>query len=142
MIKLSLPREPRWLDLHPTVRVKVRPCTTPLVEAARAMAARVMADIINGSDDLLMVEHDVADLQKKLLDPDWCAGVRQFVYVQCLAKAAILEWDGDGVKNAAGEIGKITTENLRDVLLHSDIKDVFMQEFTKPLMQVVAEGNV
>ncbi|PKR54403.1 hypothetical protein [Thalassospira marina] len=141
MIKLSLPRDQYWIDLHPMVRVKVRPCTTPIVEAARTMAARVMGDIINGSDDLLMVEHDVADLQKRLSDPDWCAGVRQFVYVQCLAKLAIVEWSGPGVETKAGEIGPINTENLRDVLLHSDIKDVFINEYTRPLVQVISEGN-
>ena len=36
MIRLDLKREPYWLDLAPGVRLRVRPCTTALVMAARA----------------------------------------------------------------------------------------------------------
>jgi hypothetical protein len=36
MIRLDLKREPYWLDLAPGVRIRVRPCTTALVMAARA----------------------------------------------------------------------------------------------------------
>jgi len=36
MIRLELKREPYWLDLAPGVRIRVRPCTTALVMAARA----------------------------------------------------------------------------------------------------------
>jgi hypothetical protein len=36
MIRLDLKREPYWLDLAPGMRIRVRPCTTALVMAARA----------------------------------------------------------------------------------------------------------
>ena len=40
MIRFDLSREPRWLDLGHGVRLRVGPCTTALVMAARAAVAR------------------------------------------------------------------------------------------------------
>jgi hypothetical protein len=68
MIRLDLKREPYWLDLAPGVRVRVRPCTTALVMAARA-------SMIAGGED---------------------ENARGAALLKALAQAAILDWAGIG----------------------------------------------
>ena len=68
MIRLDLKREPYWLDLAPGVRVRVRPCTTALVMAARA-------SMIAGGED---------------------ENARGAALLKALAQAAIIDWEGIG----------------------------------------------
>ena len=70
MIRLDLKREPYWLDLAPRVRIRVRPCTTALVMAARAG----------------MTTSDEADDDN----------ARGAALLKALAQAAILDWEGIG----------------------------------------------
>ena len=70
MIRLDLKREPYWLDLAPGVRVRVRPCTTALVMAARAS--------INAVGEI---------------DDDNARGA---ALLKALAQAAIVDWKGIG----------------------------------------------
>ena len=68
MIRLDLKREPYWLDLAPAVRLRMRPCTTALVMAARA-------SMIAGGED---------------------ENARGAALLKALAQAAILDWEGIG----------------------------------------------
>jgi hypothetical protein len=70
MIRLDLKREPYWLDLAPGVRIRVRPCTTALVMAARAS----MIAGGEGDDD----------------------NARGAALLKALARAAIIDWEGIG----------------------------------------------
>jgi len=69
MIRLDLKREPYWLDLAPGVRIRVRPCTTALVMAARA------GMIAGGEDD---------------------DNARGAAMLKALARVAIVDWEGIG----------------------------------------------
>jgi hypothetical protein len=69
MIRLELKREPYWLDLAPGVRIRVRPCTTALVMAARA--SMIAGE---GDDD----------------------NARGAALLKALAQAAIVDWEGIG----------------------------------------------
>ncbi|MFO1156624.1 MAG: hypothetical protein U1E43_07595 [Rhodospirillales bacterium] len=66
MIRLDLKREPYWLDLPGGVRLRVAPCSTHLM-----MAARQQIDGFAGVD-------------------------RGAALVRALARVAILEWEGVG----------------------------------------------
>jgi len=70
MIRLDLKREPYWLDLAPAVRLRVRPCTTALVMAARAS----MIAGGEGDDD----------------------NARGAAMLKALARVAIVDWEGIG----------------------------------------------
>ena len=70
MIRLDLKREPYWLDLAPRVRLRVRPCTTALVMAARAS----MIAGGEGDDD----------------------NARGAAMLKALARVAIVDWEGIG----------------------------------------------
>jgi hypothetical protein len=69
MIRLDLKREPYWLDLAPGVRIRVRPCTTALV-----MAARASMNAGGEADD----------------------NARGAAMLKALAREAILDWEGIG----------------------------------------------
>ena len=69
MIRLDLKREPYWLDLAPGVRIRVRPCTTALV-----MAARASIPAGDDGDD----------------------NARGAALLKALAQAAIIDWEGIG----------------------------------------------
>lgn len=69
MIRLDLKREPYWLDLAPGVRVRVQPCTTALV-----MAARASITAGDEGDD----------------------NARGAALLKTLAQVAIVEWEGIG----------------------------------------------
>lgn len=141
MLKLSMPTEPYWIDLPLDVRFRVRPCTTPIIEFATAKAIRVIADIEKGISDLRMVGHDAESLRKEILDPDYRAGIMQFVYAQKLALAAVIEWDGAGVMTDAGDVAPVTEDHMRDVMLHPSIARTFVAKYTEPVRAVEAEGN-
>jgi len=45
MLKLNIQTEPYWLELGIGVRVKVRPCTSPIFYAARALMNKRLTEI-------------------------------------------------------------------------------------------------
>jgi len=76
MLTLDLPAEPYWLDLPRGVRVEIRPVTTAVMAAARAAAARRLAD--------------------PDLDPDMARGLSFAFLVKTLARHAVTAWEGVG----------------------------------------------
>jgi hypothetical protein len=88
MIRLELKREPYWLDLAPGVRIRVRPCSTALVMAARAS--------ITACDEA---------------DDDNARGA---ALLKALAQAAIIEWEGIG--DAAGNAIPPSPERIEALL--------------------------
>lgn len=140
-IKLSVARDPYWIDLPLGVRVKVRPCTTPIIECAMNKSVRVIGDIEKGISEIEMVGHDADSLRDAISDPDYRAGVVQFAYAHALAMAAIMEWDGAGVETEAGDVAPITPSLMRDVMLHPSIARTFVVRYVAPVNAIEAEGN-
>ena len=54
MIRLSLPKDPCWVDLPHGVRVFVRPLTMAIYEAARAKGARLASDLAGEHAGIVM----------------------------------------------------------------------------------------
>ncbi len=130
------------MDLPLDVRFLVRPCTTPVIEFAMTKAIRVIGDIEKGISDLHMVGHDADSLRSEIQDPDYRAGIMQFVYAQTLALAAVIEWGGGGVMTDAGDVADITSDHMRDVMLHPSIAREFVAVYTRPVSAIETEGNV
>lgn len=78
MLALDLSNEPRWHDLSPGVRVKLRPLTTALMVATRS------------DPDVETVPDTTSDEERAL------------IFAKALARRAVLAWEGVG--DAEGKV--------------------------------------
>jgi hypothetical protein len=90
MLTLDLTNAPRWLDLLPGVRLKLRPLTTALMVSARA------------------------DPVVEALPPEATTEELALAMAKAVARLAILEWEGVG--DAEGNPVGVTPEGI-DALL-------------------------
>ena len=93
MLRLNIKTEPYWLDLGLGVRVKVRPCTSPIFYAARAFMNKRLTEL--GEEYRKRKELGLPLEDFPLLD---LAEVREALAEEFLAlglaRSAILEWEG------------------------------------------------
>ena len=113
MIRLDLKREPYWLDLAPAVRLRVQPCTTALVMAARAS----MIAGGEGDDD----------------------NARGAAMLKALAQAAIIDWEGIG--DEAGNAIPPTPERIEALLDLYPVFRAFETAYFLPALVLDAEKN-
>lgn len=116
MLRLDLKRDPFWLDLTHGVRLKVRPCTTALMMAARAAAAKV--DIAEGEN---------------------AVGARTAALLAALARYAAIEWEGVG--DDEGNVAPLTTEGVEALLSLWPIADAFERLYLAPALLLDSEKN-
>ena len=118
MIRLDLKREPRWLDLGHGVRVKVRPCTTALMMAARVAALREAGE-----------------------NPDAieAAGARTAALVKRLARLAVAEWEGVG--DAKGKPASVTPEGVEALMDLWPLAEAFERLYLGPALLLDSEKN-
>jgi len=90
MLTLDLTNAPRWLDLLPGVRLKLRPLTTALMVSARA------------------------DPAVEALPPEATTEELALAMAKAVARRAVLEWEGVG--DANGNPVSVTPEGI-DALL-------------------------
>ena len=90
MLTLDLTNAPRWLDLLPGVRLKLRPLTTALMVSARA------------------------DPAVEALPPEASTEELALAMARAVARRAVLEWEGVG--DADGNPVPVTPEGI-DALL-------------------------
>ncbi len=112
MIRLELKREPYWLDLAPGVRIRVRPCTTALVMAARASIP------VEGDDD----------------------NARGVGMLRALAQAAIIDWEG--ISDEAGDAVAPTAERIDALLDLYPVFRTFETTYFLPALVLDEEKNV
>lgn len=139
MIRLGLPKKPRWLALGDGVRVKVRPLTTAVYEAARASGRRKATALAVEQGLIEAAGGTIADLPDSR-DRDGLTGLSQMLFAQALAVAAVLEWEGVG--DAEGKPAAPTADNVETMIRDfPGITDEFLVAYTAPLAAAVAEGN-
>lgn len=138
MLRLSPPSEPVWLDLLPGVRVLVRPWTTAVNEAAMAAARRIVRDLADGKD---LVEDRGGEITglPDLSSPEGIDGLAEALYIEQLATAAIIEWDGVGDDD--GNPVEPTPEWVRILMALPDAAAAFRARYCAPLRHWAAEGN-
>lgn len=129
MLKLNIQTEPYWLELGLGVRVKVRPCTSPIFYAARAFMNKRLTEIgeeyrkrkeIGASvDDLPQVDN--AEIREALAEEYLARG---------LARAAIVDWEG--ILEANGDATAPVTPEKIDELMTGfwSIAASFSQQYT------------
>ncbi|CAA7625582.1 hypothetical protein [Magnetospirillum sp. SS-4] len=113
MIRLSLPKEPYWLDLPHGVKVFVRPLTTAVYEAARARGWRMARAIAAEHADLKAAGADITGLPD-LSDEDALAGLSQMLFAQGLARSAITKWEG--VLDEADQPAEVTDTAIAELM--------------------------
>lgn len=116
MIRLDLKREPHWLDLAAGVRVKVHPCTSALIFAARRAAEQL---------DGTGVE---------------AAGERMAAFLRQLAQLAVIAWEGVG--DAAGNPAPVSPEGVAALMDHHPLADAFNAFYVAPSLVLDDAGNV
>lgn len=129
MLKLNIQTEPYWLELGLGVRVKVRPCTSPIFYAARAFMNKRLTEIgeeyrkrkeIGVSvDDLPQVDN--VEIREALAEEYLARG---------LARAAIVDWEG--ILEADGDnIAPVTPEKIDELMTGFwSIAASFSQQYT------------
>ncbi|WP_186002391.1 hypothetical protein [Mycobacterium sp. KBS0706] len=140
MIRLNLPRGPYWIDLPFGVRVRVRPMTTAIREQAVARGLRLAAELGQHAEAVEQAGGAVVGLPE-LLDPDARAGMSQMLYVQGLAQAAILEWEGV-LEQDSDDPAPVSDEKVAEVFaFFPAIADSFTVQYTAPMREAIVEGK-
>ena len=128
MLKLDIKTEPYWIDLPSNVRIKVKPITTAVMSAARALS---LADyrLIGDSGEL----DPTNDAQRK--------GASDSLLIKALARLSIIEWSG--VYDAAGEqpvpVNDQNIISLMDIWL---VAQEFFSAYITQMSLLEIEGNV
>ena len=140
MIKLTLPKEPYWLDLGLDVRIKVRPCTSAIFYQARArmnQRLQVLGEQWRNCKEAGLAVENLPNLDD---EPTREALAEQYL-TQGLAEASILEWEG--VLDAEGDAtAKVEAQAIRDLFdAYWMIAERFRQQYTGMRELLDAEKN-
>jgi hypothetical protein len=119
MLKLDLSSDPRWIDLTPSVRVKVKPLTSALMLAARH-DPRVQA---------LGSSNEIPDEDSLTLE-----------VAKVLAGLVIEDWEGVG--DGSGEPVPVSQDWIDALLDLWPMFEAFQEKIVAGAMLVDAEKNV
>ena len=115
MLTLDLTNEPRWLDLLPGVRLKLRPLTTALMVSARADPAVETMPPAATAEDLALA------------------------MAKAVARLAILEWEGIG--DAEGQPLPVSPEAVDALLDLWPAFEAFQAAYVAKALLLDAEKN-
>ena len=129
MLKLSLPKEPYWIDVGLDVRLKVRHCTSAVFYQARAFMNQKLQKL----GDAYRAEKDVGVGRSELPDLE-DSNVREALAEQYLtvglARAGIIEWEGI-FEADADQPAPVTDEKIDELFgAYWVIAETFRQQYT------------
>ena len=139
-VQLNIPTKPYWLDLPHGVKLYVKPCTVLITETARSAAVRVISDIRDGAEAV----RDVGLLEKLGVDftnPDQMDAVGRVTYAVAIARAAIMAWVDVVLEQDSEEPAPVNAGTVQELMLIPSMADVFLDKYTRPIEQLVTEGN-
>lgn len=116
MLTLDLTNAPRWLDLLPGVRLKLRPLTTALMVSARSDAAIQALPSDATTEELAMI------------------------MAKAVARRAVLDWEGVG--DADGNPVPVTPEGIDALLDIWPAFDAFQSAYVAKWLLLEQEKNV
>lgn len=140
MVRLSVPKEPYWMDLPHGVRVFVRPCSTAIYEAARAKGQRLVTSLLADHAEITLAGGSVEGLPD-LDDADARDGLSQYLFTRALATAAIIAWSGVQRADGSGP-AEVTEQTVADLMRIHTFAESFLIAYTQPLAEATMEGNV
>ncbi|MFU8899687.1 MAG: hypothetical protein ACNA7L_12395 [Roseinatronobacter sp.] len=115
MLTLDLTHEPRWLEIIPGLRLKLRPLTTAVMVSARA------------NSDLAQLGADPSQEELAL------------VMARAVAREAILAWDGVG--DAEGQPIAVSPEGIDALLEIWPVFEAFQTRYIGKHLLLDAEKN-
>ena len=127
MLKLNIQTECYWLDLGLGVRVKVRPCTSPIFYAARAFMNKRLTDIgeeYRKRKEIGVSLDDLPDVE----NPEIREALAEEYLARGLARSAIVDWEGilDG-----NDPAPVTPEKIDELMTGFwSIAATFSQQYT------------
>ena len=131
MLRLNLKKEAYWMDLPSGVRVRVRPLSTAIMNAAQS----------NVIKQIKALQADAAaEIQPNMQNEDSRYGLSEALLVKALAVAAIIEWEG--VMNAAGdEAAVVDDKSVCDLMDIWFVGQDFWKQYTTSYFALEVEGN-
>ncbi|TAE80786.1 MAG: hypothetical protein EAZ74_06080 [Alphaproteobacteria bacterium] len=93
MLKLDLQKKPYWLELPAGIRVKVRPFTSALMNAAQLSVKKQIEALREEHQLRREAGADLSDMPD-IEDEDTRFGWSESMLVKAVARAAIIEWEG------------------------------------------------
>lgn len=113
MIRIGVMVAPTWIDLVGTARVLVRPHSA--VVKAQAME----------------------DPALQALAEDAAAAVRSAAFIEAIARAGVLDWEGFG--DAEGEAVPFDPELIGAVMAVDEVRDAFLAKYVSGFLRMDAE---
>lgn len=138
MLRLKLPKEPYWLDLVYNIRVKVRPLTTAVYQAARQTALRKAAELYKDAEEIEAAGGAVEGLPE-FGDAEGRSGLVEQLFIQALANVGIEEWDG--VYDENDNPAPVSKENLDEAMRVHQIAEDFLTKYLRPHDDLLREGE-
>ncbi|NBO18995.1 MAG: hypothetical protein EBV03_07185 [Proteobacteria bacterium] len=119
------------MDLPSGVRVRVRPLSTAIMNAAQS----------NVIKQIKALQADAAaEIQPNMQNEDSRYGLSEALLVKALAVAAIIEWEG--VMNAAGdEAAAVDDKSVCDLMDIWFVGQEFWKQYTTSYFALEVEGN-
>lgn len=130
MLRLNLQKEPYWMDLPSGVRVRVRPLSTAIMNAAQSLVIKQIKEM-QEDESILKPNLDVDSIR---------FGLSEALLVKALAQAAIIEWEG--VMLPEGDTAaQVTQQNVAELMDIWFIGQEFWKQYTTSYFVLEVEGN-
>lgn len=140
MLKLSLPKEPYWIDVGLDVRMKVRPCTSAVFYQARAFMnqkLQTLGDAYRAEQEMGLQSLELPDLEDRNIRE---AMAEQYLTMG-LARAGIMEWEGIMEADSDG-LAPVTEQKIEELFgAYWVIAETFRQHYTGMRELLEAEKN-
>ena len=129
MLKLNIQTEAYWLELGLGVKVKVRPCTSPIFYAARAFMNKRLTELGAEYRKRKEIGASVDDLPD-VENPEIREALAEEYLARGLARAAIIDWEG--ILESTGDAKAPVTPEKIDELMTGfwSIAASFSQQYT------------
>lgn len=129
MLKLNIQTEPYWIDLGLGVRVKVRPCTSPIFYTARAFMNKRLQDIGEEYRKRKEIGASVDDLPD-VENPEIREALAEEYLARGLARSAIIDWEGI-LESSGDDKAPVTPEKIDELMTGFwSIAASFSQQYT------------
>jgi hypothetical protein len=141
MYKLNIITEQYWLELPLGVKVKVKPLTTSVFNAAQAWATKEINKVVARRTELKTVGKEDPDLPN-LDDEDARYDYLNTMIMKGCAVACIIEWDGIEDPVEDGKVAPLTKENIIKLVEDIRMGNTFWRKVTTEFEKVISEGNL
>ena len=138
-MRLTLDSAPRWLDLPHGVRVKVRPLTTAVEQAARTEVEHRLKPLRQAAEDAAKAGQPLDPTGPNGANAAWMVGMHVQMLVEALARYGIDAWEG--LTGDDGEPLPLTPGAFAAFAAHRDLSEGFYAAYRNPVAELAAEGN-